>query len=98
MEAKWKDWQNIKDTIPNLQLMEGRENSSKNATPFKEWFEGTDGSGKKNVSDTLKFREDNFIPNTGFDFDNFEEFYTKRKELMKLELVKVLNLITEQVN
>ena len=98
LEENWEGWQNIKDTIPNLQLMEGRENSSKNATPFKDWFEGKDGSGKKNVSDQIKFKEDNFIPNTEFDFDNFEEFYTKRKELMKLELIKILNLSTEQVN
>lgn len=98
LEENWEDWQNIKDTIANLQLMEGRENSSKNATHFKDWFEGTDGSGKKNVTDPIKFKEDNFIPNTEFDFENFEEFYTKRKELMKLELGKVLNLVTEQVN
>ena len=98
LEEKWKDWQNIKDTIPNLQLMEGRENSSKNDTHFKDWFEGTDGSGKKNVTDPIKFKEDNFIPNTEFDFVNFKEFYTKRKELVRLELVKVLNLNTEHVN
>jgi len=96
LQEKWEKWQNIKDTVPNLQLMEGRENSSKNATLFKEWFEGTDGSGKKNVSDPIKFKEDNFIPNTEFDFNNFEKFYSKRKELMKLELIKILNLITEQ--
>jgi len=98
LQEKWEKWQNIKDTVPNLQLMEGRENSSKNATLFKEWFEGTDGSGKKNVSDPIKFKEDNFIPNTEFDFNNFEKFYSKRKELMKLELIKILNLSTEQVN
>ena len=98
LQEKWEKWQNIKDTVPNLQLMEGRENSSKNATLFKEWFEGTDGSGKKNVSDPIKFKEDNFIPNTEFDFNNFEKFYSKRKELMKLELIKILNLSTEQLN
>jgi uncharacterized protein with ParB-like and HNH nuclease domain len=98
LQEKWEKWQNIKDTVPNLQLMEGRENSSKNATLFKEWFEGTDGSGKKNVSDPIKFKVDNFIPNTEFDFNNFDKFYSKRKELMKLELIKILNLSTEQVN
>lgn len=98
LQEKWEKWQNIKDTVPNLQLMEGRENSSKNATLFKEWFEGTDRSGKKNVSDPIKFKKDNFIPNTEFDFNNFDKFYSKRKELMKLELIKVLNLSTEQVN
>lgn len=96
-EDKWQHWQSIKDTIPNLQLMEGRENSSKNAAHFKDWLEGENSTGKKNVNDSIKFRKDNFIPNTGFDFDNFDVFYEKRKELLQLELMKVLNLETEPV-
>jgi uncharacterized protein with ParB-like and HNH nuclease domain len=95
-EDKWKDWQGIKDTIPNLQLMEGRENSSKNATHFKDWFEGTDSAGKKNVSDPNKFRQDNFIPETGLGFDNFQEFYKQRKELIIAELESVLDLEPKQ--
>ena len=50
------------------------------------------------VFSTCKVCKDNFIPNTEFDFNNFEKFYSKRKELMKLELIKILNLSTEQVN
>jgi len=95
LQEKWGKWQNIKDTVPNLQLMEGRENSSKNATLFKEWFEGKDGAGKKNVSDPIKFKEDNFIPNTEFDFNNFEKFYSKRKVLMSTDLKRILNLKIE---
>ena len=94
-EEKWIHWQNIKDTIPNLQLMERRENSSKNATPFKDWLQGFDGKGKKNVSDSVKFCADNFIPNTGFEIQNFEEFYKQRKTLMVSELKRLLNLESE---
>ncbi|WP_420378796.1 DUF262 domain-containing protein [Gilvibacter sp.] len=91
-EENWPLWQDIKDMIPNLQLMEGRENSSKNAAYFKDWFNGYDGNGRKNIADLVKFCQDNFIPNTNYDFSNFEEFYNKRKDLMRLELTKVLNL------
>jgi len=94
-EEKWQQWQNIKDTIPNLQLMERRENSSKNDTHFKDWLNGFDGSGKKNVSDINKFCTDNFIPNTAFEFNNFEVFYEKRKALMTSALIKLLNLKEE---
>lgn len=96
-EAKWMHWQNLKDTIPNLQLMEGTENASKNATHFSDWFIGTDGNGKKNVSDSDKFCADNFIPKVDFEFSNFEIFYEKRKELMTSQLIKVLNLKAELV-
>lgn len=94
-ENKWQYWQSIKDTIPNLQLMERRENASKNATHFKDWLNGVDGNGKENVSDTDKFCTDNFIPNIGFEFNNFEMFYEERKVLMTSALMKLLNLKTE---
>ncbi|SKB34966.1 DUF262 domain-containing protein [Maribacter arcticus] len=94
-EDKWQHWQSLKDTIPNLQLMEGRENSSKNATQFKDWFEGS-FDGNKNVNDPVKFREDNFIPSTSLEFSNFETFYTERKVLITSELMKVLNLKKKQ--
>lgn len=94
-KEKWIHWQSLKDTIPNLQLMEGGENSSKKDTPFKDWLNGLDGSGKKNVSDVNKFCADNYIPNTAFDFENFEEFYKQRKILMTTELKRLLNLKTE---
>jgi uncharacterized protein with ParB-like and HNH nuclease domain len=97
-EGKWQHWQNLKDTIPNLQLMEGSENSSKNDTHFKDWLDGIDGNGKKNVSDPDKFCVDNFIPNTGFKFENFEEFYNQRKILMTSELLTLLSLKTKQVD
>jgi uncharacterized protein with ParB-like and HNH nuclease domain len=97
-EGKWQHWQNLKDTIPNLQLMEGTENSSKKDTHFKDWLNGTDGKGKKNVSDINKFCNDNFIPITAFEFSNFDEFYKQRKTLMTSELMKLLNLKTEELD
>jgi len=38
-EEKWNSWISMKDMLPNLQLLEGRENQSKNNTPFKKWLE-----------------------------------------------------------
>lgn len=97
-ENKWQDWQYIKDTIPNLQLMEGRENESKNASYFKDWFKGTDNTGKKNVNDPAKFCLDNFIPDTSFEFSNFETFYAERKKIITSKLTKVLNLNQAALN
>ena len=38
-KEQWSEWLNNRDSIPNLQLMKGQVNESKNATPFKIWFE-----------------------------------------------------------
>lgn len=91
-EENWSHWQFIKDAVPNLQLMESRENSSKNATYFKDWINGIDGTGKQNVADARKFCQDNFIPDTAYDFNNFEIFFNKRKELIRVRLLELLDL------
>lgn len=92
-EDKWWAWQQIKDTMPNLQLMEGRQNESKNAKPFIEWLNGEDGSGKKNVPDMAKFCLDNYIPEkTDLNISNFDDFYQKRKSLLVDEIHSILNI------
>lgn len=96
---KWLAWQQIKDTMPNLQLMEGRQNESKNAKPFKEWLHGFDSTGKKNVADVSKFCTDNYIPkDTELDITNFEDFYQKRKTLLVNQIHVVLNVKKEKTD
>lgn len=88
----WHDWRQIKDCVANLQIMEGTQNSSKNATPFIEWIHGSRDE-KSNIPDVDKFCVDNFIP-TGEDwhFSNFMSFYDKRKALIRAELERILNI------
>lgn len=84
---KWAHWQQIKDSVPNLQLMEGKQNASKNAIPFKEWLYS------KNESYKFKFCSDNYIPsNVEYDLVDFDSFYFERKKLIKEELIKVLEI------
>lgn len=88
---KWEDWKDKKDNLPNLQLMEGRENISKQDKPFFQWLSGYDGTGCPNVKDKDKFLNDNYIPNDiSLEFLNFDEFYDKRREMLKEEIKKVL--------
>lgn len=90
-KEKWKRWQEMKDRLPNLQLMEGKENESKNKTPFKNWLYGKDANENPNVSDIDRFKKDNYIP-TGLslDFKDFEYFYEARKNMLRDEIKKVL--------
>ena len=86
-EDKWKRWQDMKDRLPNLQLMEGSENESKNKTPFKEWLNKT----YPNMDDRDKFLRDNYIPaSVGLEFKDFEVFYKKRKDIFTKKVSKAL--------
>jgi len=90
-QEKWEEWQDMKDRLPNLQLMEGRENESKNKTPFKEWLHGMDANGNPNVTDVDKFKKDNYIPDrTSLNFRDFEDFYEARKKILRNEIAKAL--------
>lgn len=87
---KWAEWKSMKDKLPNLQIMEGRENVSKNKTPFEKWLKGKDNYGNPNVNDIAKFKKDNYIPKTSFKFKNFEKFYKLRRKSLYMELKKIL--------
>ncbi len=73
-------WRHQRNTLANLQLLEGGENESKNKKPLAEWLK--DDENKKNIK---------FLPE-GIDYSllNFDEFLAKRKALMLKELKKLL--------
>lgn len=84
-QGKWQKWQELNDCLPNLQLMEGNENITKNGTPLMQWLE-------KNNVDVDRFVSDNYIPaNVSLDISHFEEFYNKRREVLKSVLIKKLD-------
>ncbi|AKB27659.1 hypothetical protein MSSIT_0940 [Methanosarcina siciliae T4/M] len=86
-QDQWQDWYDLRDCVPNLQLMSGRQNSTKNATPFKEWFMQMD------ESDRTAFSKNNYLPDdVDLDFENFIVFFKQRKEKLRLELRKVLKV------
>ena len=80
---KHKNFQELRDKLPNLQLMEGRENNSKNATPFKDWL--------LNQPDKDKFLTDNYIDiNQSLEFKDFEDFFENRRNKLKTALQNLL--------
>ncbi|WP_347069042.1 DUF262 domain-containing protein [Flavobacterium sp. WV_118_3] len=79
------EWLKRRDSIPNLQLLEGRQNESKNATAFNIWL------SRKNEYDQTHFKTSNYIPeDISIEFKDFLIFYEKRKTKLKEELKKVL--------
>ncbi|MBI5459737.1 DUF262 domain-containing protein [Methanobacterium sp.] len=88
-EENWKHWQLLKDQLPNLQIMEGSENESKNKTPFNAWLHGKNADCIPNVRDIDKFLLDNYIPlETSLEFEDFENFFEKRKGILRDEIKK----------
>ena len=79
-DTKKNDWRRRRNTLANLQLLEGKENGSKNATPLTEWLKIT--SNKENAK---------FLPkNISYELSNFDEFMVERQKLMSEELKKIL--------
>ncbi|MCW3108670.1 MAG: hypothetical protein JWQ09_3176, partial [Segetibacter sp.] len=82
-----EEWLQLRDMIPNLQLMEGRQNESKNATAFIEWF------ATKNDAEREHFQLSNYIPvDSELNFKDFKSFFEKRRVKLKEELKKVLSI------
>ncbi len=75
-----EDWRRRRNTLANLQLLEGRENESKNATPLVEWLKEPENK------DNVKYLPDGI----SYDLFNFEEFMQKRQELMSMQLKSIL--------
>lgn len=70
----------------NLQLLEGQPNQEKSNKEFKDWFEANCPT-EVSKSD---YRGKNMIPNLDLDFNNFEEFFEKREDIIFEKLKEVL--------
>ena len=78
-------WLECKDQVPNLQLMEGRRNESKNATRLADWLNAMSEETRD------RFKCDNYFPtDTGCDFSQFTVFFNQRKEIIRNRLREVL--------
>ena len=75
-----EDWRRRRNTLANLQLLEGRENESKNATPLVDWLKVAENS--ENAK---------YLPGgISYELSNFVEFMEKRQELMSKALKDIL--------
>lgn len=81
-------WRDKKDRLPNLQLLEERDNQSKNKTEFKTWLDIVENKGV----DKQKYIADNYIPlNTSYDIKNFNEFYMERRKILMQQIMNKLS-------
>ena len=85
-ETKIQFYKDNYDYIANLQLLEGTVNEEKLNKDFKGWLE------EKYPDESIRkdFMRKNYIPDVDLSFDNFEEFISKRKELMTKKFESIL--------
>ena len=76
------EWRSKRNMLPNLQLLIGADNTSKNATPFDVWL--------KDESNVASVR---YLPqHCSYELKDFEQFFEERKRLMRDELAKVFQM------
>lgn len=81
----WKIWRGNRNRLPNLQLLEGRSNGSKNDMPLIEYY------NDMNEEQKAAFMKQAIIPkDTSLEINNFGVFYEKRKVLLTEQIRKLL--------
>lgn len=79
-DVRKDEWRRRRNTLANLQLLEGRENERKNATPLVDWIE--DRANRENAK---------YMPSdSSFELSHFEDFMDKRQKLMSDALKAIL--------
>lgn len=75
-----EEWRRRRNTLANLQLLEGADNEAKSAIPLTDWLK------KSENRDNVKYLPEN----VSYELSNFEEFMEKRQELMSKALKDLL--------
>lgn len=85
-ENKNKYGWEIYNSIYNLQMLDANENMSKQDKNLSDWV-----TLEIKNKERLSFLNNHLIPDVNFDLTNFDEFITKRKEILKTKLKVILN-------
>lgn len=79
-DVRKDEWRRRRNTLANLQLLEGRENERKNATPLVDWIDVR--ANRENAK---------YMPSdSSFELSHFEDFMDKRQKLMSDALKAIL--------
>lgn len=88
-QEEWSEWLQNRDSIANLQLLQGLRNIEKSDMMPLAWL-------NKEYHDDLDqisaYRERHLIPNVDLTFENFPEFVAEREKLILLKLSAILDI------
>ena len=88
-ENTLKEWIAKSNTLVNLQLLTGKQNQEKSKTPLAKWIENQfEDDDKRN-----RYCEEQYIDvSAGFELENFDAYYAKRKANIRKQLLKIFNV------
>ncbi len=82
---EWSTWKGNRNRLPNVHLLEGRENASKNAMRLVDYYNDMNDEQK------AMFRKTALIPDgVSLELEQFGEFYEKRKLLLMDKIRELL--------
>ena len=82
---EWRKWRGNRNRLPNLQLLEGRSNGSKNMMSLIDYYNDMNDEQK------AVFCQQAIIPSdVSLEISHFNDFYEKRKELLADKIRKLL--------
>lgn len=81
-------WQDHKDALANLQLLQGLPNQEKSDQEFEAWLQDTHPT----PSDLTAYRQLHLIPDVDLSFDKFPQFVKTREALIKESLRELLEI------
>lgn len=81
----WRRWRGNRNRLPNLQLLEGRSNGSKNSMRLIDYY------NDMNEEQRAEFCKQAMIPDgVSLEIEHFEEFYNKRKDILAKKIKALL--------
>lgn len=85
-EAMWRE---LKDQLPNIQLLQGEENNVKRAKPLSVWLP----IHRPDEVGCRVYLDENDIPlDVSLEFSEFEPFFEKRKAILRQKLTRLLEV------
>lgn len=82
---EWNKWRSNRNRLPNLHLLEGRQNASKNDMRLVDYYNDMNDDQK------AVFRKEALIPDgVSLELEHFGEFYEKRKALLMDKIRQLL--------
>ena len=92
---EWSKWLQNKDSIANLQLLQGLRNIEKSDKMPLDWLTKEYGDDTAQID---AYRERHLIPDIDLSFERFPEFIAEREKLILAKLNQILDISTSNFN
>lgn len=83
--SDWKNWRSLRNKLPNLHLLEGRSNGSKNDMRLVDYYNDMNDEQK-----TRFFEEAMISGEMSLEFEGFDKFFEARKQVLGKKIREML--------